>query len=299
MSTVAKELAYNIEAVYKPFDDTNSQALEQLVKARANTKDGMDTSAYDVWRQGVELTDSKYIYGSSQPKIWAGNTLGLTELFVLGQAPSYVDFEGTIAYDDTVYERTSDQVLQNFPVSEKYTQIETGPMYRLEAIMEPLTIRSRISDGTVEPERQFRMGVESGNPSDLYQLGTVTDVVVTTIDYKPAKQTRYFVDGGVRYFGDGSDENKISTPGDRSLVEADVYAFDDYNIKPIVDQINIGTGGDSAAFKQTIALLDINLDEDLRQVYGNRSTVCGGDVYGANQALYGTDSIAYIGTYRG
>ena len=300
MSSAAKEIAYNIEAVFTPFDDTNSKQQIALAKARQNTKDGMDTSAFDAWRQGVELTDSKFVYGSSQPKIWAGNTLGITDIVVYGQAPSWVDYEGTIAFDDTVVERTPLQTVQGVPPGELDTQTEDGPMYRLEAIMEPLTIPGRVNINDLNPERSFRAGLESGNPDDLYQFGSSTDVVTSFVEYKDNSQTRYFIDDGVKYYGDGAQNQKIVTPGDRSnRVESNKHSFDDLVDLTLINSLNIGSGGNSATFKQTIALLQINLDEDLRNNYELRSAACGSDVYGANQAIYGTDSIAYIGTYRG
>lgn len=300
MSSTTKEITYSIEAVYTPFDDTNSKQQVALAKARQNTKDGMDTSAFDIWRQGVELTDSKFVYGSSQPKIWAGNTLGITDIVVYGQAPSWVDYEGTIAFDDTVYERTPLQTAQFASVSEVFTQTEDGPMYRLEAIMEPLTIPGRVNINDLNPERSFRASIESGNPDDDYQLGSSTDVVSSFVEYKDNKQTRYFIDGGVKYYGAGAQDQRIVTPGTRSnKVESNKYGFDDLTDLTLINSLNIGTGGNSTTFKQTITLLQINLDEDLRNNYEVRSAACGGDVYGANQAIYGTDSIAYMGTYRG
>lgn len=296
----AKELSYNIEAVYTPYDDTNSKAVIAMIKARLNTKDGMDTSAFDVWRQGVELTDSKFVYGSSQPKIWAGNTLGITDIVVYGQAPTWTDYEGTIAFDDTVYERTAVETVQNAPVTEVYDQVEEGPMYRDEAIMEALTVPGRLIKDNANPERVFRAGIESGNPNDSYQLGQSSDVIVDVVNYLSPIQERYFVDTGTRYYGLGTDDQKIATENDRSnRVESPQRPFDDTSTNMLVRTLNIAPGPVSDLYKQTILNLKLNLDDDLRNSNGVRSVVCGSDVYGANQAIYGTDSIAFIGTYRG
>lgn len=70
--------------------------------------------------------------------------------------------------------------------------------------------------------------------------------------------------------------------------------YNDTENEAIVNQVNTT----SAPLKAVLEALDINLDEDIRGTFDVKSAPAGFDVYGANSAIYGTDSIAYRGKFR-
>ena len=52
-------------------------------------------------------------------------------------------------------------------------------------------------------------------------------------------------------------------------------------------------------FIAKLKLLHIELDDDIRETYTQKSATAGYSVYGPQQSLYGTDSIAFTGWLRG
>ena len=76
--------------------------------------------------------------------------------------------------------------------------------------------------------------------------------------------------------------------------------FDDTENEEIVKQLNVNANTISnQTFLSRLELLDINLDEDIRQTYTQKSATAGYTVYGPKQGRYGTDSVTYAGWSRG
>ena len=78
-----------------------------------------------------------------------------------------------------------------------------------------------------------------------------------------------------------------------------IEPFNDLDDEKVVDQLGLADTSQNALFISVLKKLDINLDEDVRQTYTQKSATAGYTIYGPNQARYGTDSVAYVGWSRG
>lgn len=108
-----------------------------------------------------------------------------------------------------------------------------------------------------------------------------------------------FLDLGQRYFGAGSIEDMIVVEGYVDFIRTIIEPFNDLDDEKVVDQLALADTSQNALFISVLKKLDINLDEDIRQTYTQKSATAGYTIYGPNQARYGTDSVAYVGWSRG
>lgn len=286
---------------FTPFDDTQSENQYVMAAVSKQTKSGMDTTAFDAWRQGVELTQSKFVYGSSQPKFWVGNTKGFGKLLTYGQARSWTEYENTTVFDDLVIPFNPVMFIEmgdQYPVPIYFND---GPMEEEEAIIEPLTIPFRKDPmAGFDPPRQAHGSLEDGNPRDPYNYGRNTNRITSFIPYEDAITPDYFLDAGQEYIGAGSLQDSIVVEGFVPYILRKMEPFDDTEDEEIVKQVEIsGTGNDDVAFLAALKALRFDLEDDIRESFMQKSAPCGNDVYGTNQAIYGTDSIAYVGLNRG
>ena len=97
---------------YVPFDDAREANRYIASSTSAQSGSGMDTTAFDNWRQGVELTIPKYLYGSVLPKIWAGNLNHFIKIVTYGQARSWTEHDGLKYRADQSIEFNSLQYIQ-------------------------------------------------------------------------------------------------------------------------------------------------------------------------------------------
>jgi hypothetical protein len=86
----------------------------------------------------------------------------------------------------------------------------------------------------------------------------------------------------------------IITPGFISSQHSLMNPFSDTSDEKIVDQLQTT----NSEFISVLENLDINMDEDIRQTFNQKSATAGGDVYGGSSARAGTDSIAFRNRIR-
>jgi len=202
MSNINQEIEGSLGIGFSPFDDSLSEGQKLMSSLFTNVKDGMDTSAFDAWRQGIELSLPMYVYGSSQPKLWAGNIKGLVNLSTYGQAVSWTEYKNSAEWTDDIIEFDPYLYItgQSYYPSPIYTS--GGPMLEEEAILEPLTIpfRKSLIDG-FNPPRQIHAGMDDGNIADNYGFGSSTDRVRQFIEYDAPLTPNFFLDAGQEYIG--------------------------------------------------------------------------------------------------
>jgi len=298
-----------------PYDDTTiispaelriGSMPEDVISIYMQSGSGMDTSAYDKLRQGVELRRANHVYGTTQPKLWAGNLLHRPLEFIpYGEARTWTEYENTTEYYDNtipfdpVYYINSQQngiITYPFPI-----YFNDGPQQGQEAIIEPLTIPFRANTSYIEgayPVHRPKGNLEDGNPTQ--DIPQSNNRVLQFIEYNTPLTPNPFLDAGQQYIGDGPIQDDIIIEGyvDFNLRLGD--PFDDTETSEIVDQLLITTSSlNGLDFIQQLKLLHINLDDDIRETYTQKSATAGYTVYGPEQGRYGTDSVTFSGWSRG
>lgn len=280
---------------------------EEVIAIFNQSGSGMNTTAFDKLRQGVEMRLPKHVYGGTQPKLWAGNLLQRPRTFLpYGEARTWTEYENTTEYYDNTIPFNPVQYIQSqnnnintypFPI-----YFNDGPQEGQEAIMEPLTIPFRAATSYVEgafPARRPKGNLEDGNPTpDIPQSN---NRVYQFIEYNSPLTPDPYLDAGQEYIGAGSIEDAIIREGYVDFVLRLGDPFNDREkVISIVKELYIETSTpEGQAFASAILKLDIGLDDDIRGSYTQKSATAGYDVYGPGQARYGTDSIAYSGWGRG
>jgi len=285
---------------YHAFNDTGDDLHNMAIATYGQTGSSMDTSGIDHIRQGVEMRTMKHWLGSNQPKIWTGNIQHITQLHTYGQARSWVEYDNTIAWQDEQIEFNPLLFITDNSTYPLPIVFNGGPMDAEEAIIEPLTIPYRSEKNYIEgslPVHRPKGNFEDGNPtSDNPQSN---NRIMQFIEYDAPLTPSPFLDAGQQYFGAGALEDCIILEGYVAFTIRHGKPFDDTHDEEIVNQLNIDiTTPGSVDFMTQLKLLSVELDEDLRGDYVRKSATAGYTVYGA-QARYGTDSLAYLGSYRG
>jgi hypothetical protein len=292
-----------IQLQFTPFNDVDptKELIGVISLYTATGSGGMDTSSTDGLRQGVEIRTNKHLFKSNQPKIWGGNYEHAIKITTLGQFRSWSEYENDIAWVDNVIEFTptyylNDQITYPYPIN-----FNNGPQQGEEAVIEPLTLPFRLDKSVIEgawPIHRPKGNIEDGNPdTNLPQGNSRTSQL---IPYEPAIVNDPFLDGGQRYIGDGPIEDQIMIDGYVDYVRTVMQPYDDTRNEEIVKQVIIDMAATGAqSFLNLLYNLDINLDEDLRQDYTQKSATAGYSIYGPNQTIYGTDSVTYVGWLRG
>jgi hypothetical protein len=285
---------------FQPFDDSGDKRLSQLIAISTQSGSGYVTAKFDTYRQGVEITSPQQLYKGNQPKLWSGNLSHHIKIVTYGQARSWTEYKNNKKFDDIVMPFN---VLQWIESPETYPMpiyLNDGPQSEEEAIVEPFTIPFRKSPQEgARPPRTPKGTLEDGNGFDS-PIGA-TNRVLQFIEYAKPLTARYFLDAGEQYFGNGILGNGIKIEGYVPFIERQGTPFNDTQDEEIVKQVNVGTGSlPDQQFNSELKLLKIELDEDIRQNYFQKSANAGIiGVYGPNQARYGTDSITFSGIIRG
>jgi hypothetical protein len=294
-----------VQLEFFPFDDSDplETKIQAITLSSTPTSGGMDTSATDGLRQGVEILNGRHLFKSNQPKIWAGNFEHATRITTFGQFRSWTEYQNSITWNDNIIE--FDPVFfiaiggkDNYPYP---LYFNNGPQQGEEAAIEPLTIPFRLDQFKIEgayPIHRPKGNIEDGNTD--FALPYANSRTFQFIPYNPAITQNPFLDAGQQYIGLGPIVDDIIIEGYVDYVRRVIEPFDDTEDEEIVKQLEIDTSTvDGQDFIAQLKLLSIELDEDIRGDYTQKSAAAGYDVYGPEQARYGTDSVAYVGWMRG
>jgi len=270
---------------FTPFNDTDGPRIQQAVQEFGATQ-GYDTTVIDRFRQGVSLRMPRHLYQSIQPKIWGGRLDHQIRVITIGQARSFTQFENSGIFEEQPEFNPVWYIEDpNYPLPIVFNN---GPQQEEEAIIEPFTIpmRKNTNEGPFYP-RSVKGSLEDGNGFDDLLGGN--NVVEQFIDYNAPSDPRFFLDEGQEYFG------SVIIEGFTPVIIRNIDPFDDTRDERIIERLQI----DNQDMLDAVKRLDFDLSEDIRETFSKKSATAGGDVYGPEAAIYGTDSIAYRGLFRG
>jgi len=270
---------------FTPFDDS-----QQVIYIPTDSDTGgSDTLAIDAYRQGVEITTNRHRFFSTQPKIWSGDLDHVVDIHTIGQARSFTEYENSPLFQDLPeFDPVSFIVLgMNYPLPIVFND---GPQEEEETIIMPLTIPFR-KNGNEGPFYAHRVAgqVEDGNDFDtIFKNANRTTQFK---EYDDPIQQRFFLDEGEAVWGPIS--NGIVIDGYTFGQERLIRAFNDTTINALPQ-----TTSATSDLLSVLNNMDMNLNGDLRPSR-TRSANTNTFVYGRDSAIYGTDSITFLGTVRG
>lgn len=276
-------MSYWVTGSIPPFDDSLAIPTKTVVFEDPHT----DTSGFNQFRQGVELRTVGQLYGSNQPKLWAGTVdfYGRVkheqDISTFGQAVSFVEFYNSITQEDLPRFNAVDYMVlgADYPLP---LWLNNGPQQEQEAIIEPLPLPYRLpSIEGATPVRGVRGSLDSTNLQILPGASTL-------MFGQP------FLDQGRDLIGE-SIEGSIVVPGYASSEYSNSEPFDDIRTREVI--LSALTSIDDT-FKAVLLSMTGSLQGDLNPLRG-RSSCAGRDCYGPNMARYGTDSIAFANWQRG
>lgn len=271
---------------FTPFDDTQERVY---IPTDVDTG-GMQTSEIDPFRQGVEIKTNRQRFVGMQPKIWAGNLDHFTKVQTIGQARSYTEYENNRYFEDMLKFNAVVYIQQgpNYPLPIVFNE---GPQQEEEASIEPITIPYR----KLSPEGPFFAHRVAGAIEDGNNLDTIyrnANRITQFVDYDDPVNPRWFLDEGTNYWGEPS--NAIVIDGYISGDERTLRPFDDTSLDDVPQNIaNI-----TSDMFDILVRMKMNLNMDFRPVR-SRSANANTFVYGRDAAIYGTDSMAFVGLTRG
>jgi hypothetical protein len=266
---------------FTPFDDSQTVA-----RPPRPTRNGYDTSGWDLYRQGVEITNDRFRFLGSQPKLWSGNTDGSTDLVTYGQALGAIDenttglgskFKDLPRFDPVAYIEQGDDYPRPLLFNE-------GPAQKEEAAIEPITIPMRLptNEGPFYAH-SVRGEMEDGSNFDSHIVRS-TNRFEQFIEFHPPVNIRFFLDEGGDYFG-----NVMRAPYVADI-ERKLVPFDD--TLPYTPEKKLSTTNSTI---QVLVAAGSRTGDDNFLPYGKKSAPAGYSYYGRNAGQYGTDSIAFGG----
>lgn len=136
-----------------------------------------------------------------------------------------------------------------------------------------------------------------GNLVQLAYSGSLSNVKIigralTQEEIRAEYATVFPIEGGA--FNEAL-ANSIVVEGFTPVTIRNLDPFDDTRDERIVERLQT-TDQD---FISAVKALDFDLSEDIRGTFARKSATAGGEVYGPDAAIYGTDSIAFRGLIRG
>lgn len=270
---------------FTPFDDTQT-----VTRGPSPTTDGYSTSEWDYFRQGVEITNDKFRFLSTQPKIWSGNTNGETSVVTYGQTQGNIE-EDAIGLGSKFLDLPRFDPIAFLQMGEEYPYpivFNDGPRHWEEASVEPLIIpfKKHTNEGPFYAH-DVRGELEDGNSFDSYIVKS-SSRVSQFVEIDQPTSDKFFLDQGGDLFGN------IQRVGYVANDERLITPFDD--LQRYSPESKLQTTNSSFL---TIAKNGIILGNENALPYGNRSQSAGYTVYGLNTSQYGIDSIAFSGWSRG
>lgn len=266
---------------FTPFDDTQT-----VVRAPRPTRNGYDTSAWDIYRQGVEIINDRFRFAGTQPKFWSGTTDGQVDIITYGQSQGSIEGNGlgleSKFQDYTVFNPVAYITLGvEYPLPVIFND---GPSQQEEAMIEPLAIPFRIhSNEGPSYAHAIRAEIEDGNNLDSHSVRS-SSRMEQFIELAPPVTSRYFLDEGGGYFG-----NLLLDPY-VAAVDRQITPFDDtlpYSAENRLSTTNVTI--------QRVIRDGQRLGNQNLLPYGKKSAPAGSSYYGRNAGEYGTDSMAFGG----
>lgn len=332
-----------VDSRFKPFND--DPFYYGKTNRNLSVSAGINTTAIDNFREGVNVRNTNDIYKSNQVKISFvdgsgdleilpnGDLTNQSQFITFGQAVDFIQYTGQAAFMDSHVgvegtsiksnglrlPRTVDYLIDNAAIVEGFVQPDVlypvymngGPQFFEECIIEPFPIPNRLA--TNESPQEISKGIfaflEGGNVGDERRFGSSNNEQMIYRD-QPLVVRPYLEYGANYLLVTNSIGNVIK------FIESKPSAIPDQStvakIKPWIDEpknIYFPRFTDtldllSASVKNnntTIPFYSLNYGTNDTEIQSRdqKSAPAGYSYYGGNTGLYGTDSIAFGGLYRG
>lgn len=276
---------------FTPFDDSRA-----TIKPINATKSGL-LQPFDNLRQGVEITNSKQLYGSTQPKFYSGNDFtgqakqsGFVDhsvkIISYGQPTSFISSDETSKFIDMIPTFNAKNYIilgSNYP---RPVILNGGSMQSEEAIIEPLTITSRLLLSTEGTYNVHSMHGELEDGNNFYNINKSANRVQSFVETAPSTVKAFFLDLGEKRFGGIRIEASVAN------IQKLVSPFDDMETSKISKSVKTN----DTTFTNALLGMKINNNQDIRP-FKTKSSTCGFSAVGPNFA--GCDSISYNNLARG
>jgi hypothetical protein len=265
---------------FSPFDDTQFH-----VRPPSPTESGYDTSGWDLYRQGIELSRDKFRFMGSQPKMWSGETSGFSAIVTYGQEPGTIEGNG-VGLESKFEDLPEFNPVAFISLGVSYPLpivFNNGPSEELEATIEPLTIPfKKPSNEGLYCAHAIHGSYEDGNFGGYVVKST--NLIEQFVDLTTVNSTRFFLDEGGDSFGTVTRDPFIADVGMVPLPFDDTLSYS--------PEKKLHTS--SSVFHE-VAREGFEMGEVDLIPYGKKSAAAGASYYGLNAGQYGTDSIAFAG----
>lgn len=281
---------------FAPYNESPVKAVQVLT---ASMSGAMDTREIDSFRQGVELSTEAYRFKGLGAKIWAGNIKGYTIIRTLGQALSFTEYKNDKRFNDLLVRFNPVSYIElgeNYPYPLIFNE---GPQQNKETSIQPFTIpfrNGRDSNESQDVAHQVRGSVEDGNQNNLQLNGYTNRITQFVPFYNASYEYSPFLEEGETRFG-STVSGSIKIDGYVDATEVNIVPFDDRGTHKLLDQFSSSDTQLLIVLRHSSSQMD--LDEDIRENYYQKSATAGNDVYGPNMGRAGTDSITFNGWFRG
>jgi hypothetical protein len=235
----------------------------------------IDTSAIDLFRQGVELTSPEY-FVSGIARIWAGFPNHIVPQNTFGQS---VWFKEETPYIEISKFSTITYLTSSRGAKQSFETVTGYPMSAMhDGAIEPLLLRSSSIDGFPVPPHSVKGALMAGNTNEFKESSRIIDYIPYTtgsfppFDYGTAKMRRLTYTSG-------------STP--KPYRPSIVPYSDDFPYYP-GGALPISASAAYNIARQALRPLDLN-----NRIPRNSRAATAGFVY--DGAAFGTDSLAFGG----
>jgi hypothetical protein len=265
---------------FSPFDDT--QAHTRSIQP---TENGYDTSGWDLYRQGVEITTDRVRFLGSQPKMWSGEITGYSTIVTFGQNPGTID-GNAIGLESKFEDLPEFNPVAFLTLGAAYPlpiTFNDGPSEETEATIEPFVVpfKKPTNEGPYYAHT-VRASYEEGNIEG--HIVKSTNRIEQFVDLRPSLDTRFFLDEGADYFGNLPRDPCVADVGFLPIPFDDTLPYSPDNKLTTVNSV----------FHQVIRDGSETGEVDFLP-YSKKSTPAGFSCYGLNAGQYGTDSVAFLG----
>ncbi len=281
---------------FTPFDDSSKARESQMATSLILTKSSsIDTSTYDRFRQGIELSTDLYVVKGVGSKIWAGNINGYTKVQTYGQTLPFTEYFNSSSFVDKA-KLSAETYVQQGSTYPRPIWLNDGPQQGEEAILMPLTIPFRRDTGNDRGLRNaysVKGALEDGSPA-IGQINQRTSRTKQFIEFRTTNKVEPFIDTG--YDQVNTITGSLLVDGFVNFVSRSIEPFDDRSNQIFIQELTTGSVQFASAVNE---LTGFNLDSDIREGREHRSATAGWNVYGPNQGKTGTDSLTYLNLFRG
>lgn len=280
----------------RSFDDSGFRDLKQKISVSSVNKDGMNSSPIDVFRQGSEITQTKYRFMSAAPKLWAGNIKHWIEPNRIGQDVDFTHFDEDIDYKEKqstkwnpvahLYDTGNNFLLFNDGQQQQFRS-SIDPFYiygkkpSIEDAKDPITGPKRVVTETIQQlvrQNSNNISLLENSRPRFDEQGSGQLEVMPLASFKPIAKKGW---------------SDATTPLDIPFHD-EISTSESSN--PLIKQL---TNPPNDIISALIKNSNLDLDEMLEGDFELRSATAGFVYSDRNSSRNGTDSIAFGGLVRG